>query len=302
MLSAVAIASMLVIGQSSQALEPPRPAPPPRPVSPPAMPYPAVRMPEPPPPAAPDRSRTVRPQGNAGLWVSSDDYPARALREGREGAVTVQLGIGPDGRVFTCGIRLSSASDDLDLAACRMIMRRARFDPALDANGRPTIAMWPIAVRWAIPAGADTDHGEDGGTAPVQATRAAGKPWLAAHGRGPAIDPRPVPLPIPLAVPGVLVQRDEFRPPAINPQSGAVVLAPAGGVWLLRVAVDSAGRVSGCAPMAASGDPAFDRLLCQRYAERVTFEPARDEAGQPVASWLYALWTLPVAPPPPPVP
>lgn len=289
-LTGAAIAIVLLIGQSGAV--PPAPPPPPRRLDP-------VQAPAPSPTYGPDRSRRVRPRGNPGLWVTTDDYPSRALREEREGVVTVQLGVGPSGRAFTCGIRLSSGSVDLDEAACRNIIRRARFEPELDGNGQARVALWPIAVRWAIPSDSVVAAL---GTVPAQATRETTKPWLDTIGRGPEIAQVRQPLPTPLNEPGALATREEFRPPPVLTPDGFSRLQASRSIWLLRLSIDAQGQVSGCAPTPPSLDPAFDDLLCQRYAQQVRFSPAHDEAGRPTASWTYANWTLPVAPPPPAVP
>ena len=95
--------------------------------------------------------RPVRAAGNPGLWQSPDDYPARALREEREGTVNMRITVGTDGRASACDVTGSSGSEDLDEAACRMIERRGRFDPATDSDGEAVEGIWNTAVQWVIP-------------------------------------------------------------------------------------------------------------------------------------------------------
>ena len=73
--------------------------------------------------------------GEPAQWITSDDYPAEALRENATGITTVELQIGSDGEPTGCSITTSSGSAALDAAACDALMRRAHFRPARDRRG-----------------------------------------------------------------------------------------------------------------------------------------------------------------------
>ena len=113
----------------------------------------------PPPPAAGLSLRHdgpgdgTRPQadGNEAEWVTTDDYPAQALREGRYGTSGTELQIGRDGRVRSCIIVASSGSADLDAVACARLTARARFRPARDRRGRAVEGTFNRRVVWMIP-------------------------------------------------------------------------------------------------------------------------------------------------------
>jgi protein TonB len=109
----------------------------------------------PPPPAAPPPPRFTPkpavPKGNPGNWATTNDYPARALREERAGTTGFRVTIGPDGRVTDCQITSSSGHADLDAATCDNVRRRARFTPATDGEGNPTTGTYSNRVRWVIP-------------------------------------------------------------------------------------------------------------------------------------------------------
>ena len=122
--------------------------PPAAPIVPTAAP-PAPSAPPPPPPVA-KRPNPI-PKGNPGNWANTNDYPSRALQQEREGTTSFRVTVGPDGRVQSCTVTGSSGHADLDDATCKNIQRRARFDPALDANGQPTSGSWSSRVRWQIP-------------------------------------------------------------------------------------------------------------------------------------------------------
>ena len=129
--------------QTQPTIPPPAPpvlrVPPPAPMAPPAPPPPRVQ------PKAP------QPRGNPGNWANNNDYPARALREEREGTTRFTVQVGADGRVTSCSVTGSSGSPDLDSTTCSLIQRRARFNPATNGNGDPVAGSWSSSVRWVIP-------------------------------------------------------------------------------------------------------------------------------------------------------
>ena len=113
-----------------------------------------IVAPPPPPPAAPpppSKASGASPRGNPGSWATTNDYPARALREERAGTTRFRVTIGPDGRVTDCQITGSSGHADLDEATCKNVSRRARFKPALDSAGNAISDTYSNAVRWEIP-------------------------------------------------------------------------------------------------------------------------------------------------------
>ena len=148
---------------------PPKNAPPPPIVAPPppinvsvAPPHietvaapPPVAYVAPPAPMAPPPPRfspkSPSPKGNPANWVTTEDYPGRALRENRTGTTGFRLSVGADGRVTGCEITSPSGSEDLDQATCTYAQRRARFAPATDGEGQPTSGSYSSRVKWVIP-------------------------------------------------------------------------------------------------------------------------------------------------------
>lgn len=88
---------------------------------------------------------------NPAWWTTTNDYPLRALREEREGTASYIVGVGVDGRVKSCQIIKSSGSSDLDEATCSNVVRRARFNPATDQDGKPIDGSWTGSATWIIP-------------------------------------------------------------------------------------------------------------------------------------------------------
>ena len=78
--------------------------------------------------------------------VSPDDYPVAA--KGR-GTVGMDLLTDKSGGVAECRITQSSGSWQLDAATCNLVKRRARFTPALDGAGNPSIGKVAVQLDWA---------------------------------------------------------------------------------------------------------------------------------------------------------
>jgi periplasmic protein TonB len=120
-------------------------------VSTPTPPPVVVTMPAPPaPPPPPQAAVKMTPRGSPQSWVTNDDYPPSAQRDGVEGTTGFALQVGPDGRVTSCTVTSSSGSSLLDDTACRLLTRRARFNPAKDANGQAMGDTFRSRFRWQI--------------------------------------------------------------------------------------------------------------------------------------------------------
>jgi len=83
-------------------------------------------------------------------WFEMDDYPVRAFERRQQGVTTFELLVDPRGKAANCAIISSSGSDTLDRKACAVAIRKARFAPALDANGAPVYGTYRSKVTWAL--------------------------------------------------------------------------------------------------------------------------------------------------------
>lgn len=108
-----------------------------------------VRVPQPEPSRI--APKPARPRNAASGWVSTDDYPAAALRRGEQGTVRFDLMIGSNGKVEDCRVTASSGSSALDGATCKYVTARARFEPATDGTGARSQGSYSSAVTWVIP-------------------------------------------------------------------------------------------------------------------------------------------------------
>lgn len=67
------------------------------------------------------------------------------------------------------------------------------------------------------------------------------------------------------------------------------------GTTAIKVQIDSDGRVTACTVTASSGSSALDDATCKLYQRRARFNPAKDAAGNPIATTYNdrVRWQLP---------
>lgn len=96
-------------------------------------------------------SRLPTPINDPGKWVTTNDYPSNALRTGHGGIVQFRLDLDEAGKILKCHILSRTNPDEFADTSCRLLTRRARFEPALDAAGKPTKSFYVNSVRFIIP-------------------------------------------------------------------------------------------------------------------------------------------------------
>jgi protein TonB len=106
---------------------------------------------EAPPAPKPSMATPPQPRGRPQEWLTTDDYPSSAMREGVQGVTGYRLEIGTDGKATGCNVTASSGSQTLDDTTCRLLLRRARFKPAQDTGGNPIASSYSGRTRWQIP-------------------------------------------------------------------------------------------------------------------------------------------------------
>lgn len=96
----------------------------------------------------------VAPQAvGARDWITPEDYPIAALRGDRSGHTAFRLSVLPSGKPFRCDVTSPSGWKDLDQQTCRLIMKRARFEPIFDPTGAPAYLVYRNANSFWIPGG-----------------------------------------------------------------------------------------------------------------------------------------------------
>lgn len=83
------------------------------------------------------------------LYFSSADFPDQALWEGADGATRVAMMVDEAGALKDCMVEATSGIASLDSQACAVLLERAKFNPALDASGKPTRSVLTTNIRWA---------------------------------------------------------------------------------------------------------------------------------------------------------
>lgn len=211
---------------------------------------------------------STAPATNPGGWVTNADYPARAMREEREGMTGFKIIIGADGLPKSCEIIASSGHGDLDAATCRLVMERARFTPGRNARGEATGGTHSNRVRWQIP--------EDEGFAPEPA--------------GFDVDAMQESWPRGAKPEDMMIRLD---PAAHYPPAARA--AREEGVVLMALSVDSVGRVTGCKVTETSLSATLDAAACALMRSNGKFIPALDGDGKPTKAVVATRfrWELP---------
>lgn len=92
--------------------------------------------------------RSASPITSPGSWLNSEDYPPGALNGGHNGLVQIRLDVDAEGKVAGCYVLSRTSPDDFADITCRNVGKRARLQPALDAQGKPMRSFWVVKVHW----------------------------------------------------------------------------------------------------------------------------------------------------------
>jgi hypothetical protein len=94
------------------------------------------------------RAKPLRPLAEL---FTSEDYPVDAIIRKAEGRTGFELAIDSNGAPYSCRILEATKEPSLDRVACDVLMARAKFEPALDAKGRPVPDTYAARVVWVLP-------------------------------------------------------------------------------------------------------------------------------------------------------
>lgn len=95
-------------------------------------------------------SRRPEPTNEPQTWITNNDYPTSMLIANRQGIVGLTLIVGQDGIVERCRVDIETPGP-FEEATCKAIVKRARFTPGLDAEGKPMRSFWTNRVHFALP-------------------------------------------------------------------------------------------------------------------------------------------------------
>jgi len=91
------------------------------------------------------------PRENPQPWVTDDDYPSASLGRREFGTVKFRLDLDARGNPTGCHVTGSSGYSDLDMRACKLLQKRARFVPVRDATGKGVSGPYDGSFSWNIP-------------------------------------------------------------------------------------------------------------------------------------------------------
>ncbi|WP_322290663.1 TonB family protein [Allopontixanthobacter sp.] len=95
-------------------------------------------------------SREPKPVNSPGTWVTANDYPYKMLRAGQRGIVHFRMIVDETGKPESCHIQQSTRPKEFDDVVCKRLMERARFEPALDAEGLPLRSYYRNSVKFDV--------------------------------------------------------------------------------------------------------------------------------------------------------
>lgn len=78
-------------------------------------------------------------------------YPSDMLWRGQAAILQFRLSVNSIGKASDCHIQKTTRPREFDDAVCNKLVRLAKFEPALDANGEPIASYWRSTVVFDIP-------------------------------------------------------------------------------------------------------------------------------------------------------
>ena len=86
--------------------------------------------------------------GDVSGIFTSNDYPGIAIAANNQGTVQFVLLIDEQGKVADCTVTQTSGVAALDAQSCAVVKERARFEPAIGADGKPAKASFTQRITW----------------------------------------------------------------------------------------------------------------------------------------------------------
>lgn len=178
-------------------------------------------------------------------WITTRDYPPELVAAGTTGITNVRFDISEGGRVENCREEYVDV-DQLGDLTCRLLMERARYEPAYDRQGSPFRSRGTFGISWEIENGAPAIvYAADYGDA---VPRNSPRGWYG---------------------PGDLPVRD---------------LPSGSGSLVMRFDISTEGRMTGCSVERPSPSAAVNRQACRVLERRARFHPPIGRDGLPRAT------------------
>lgn len=91
------------------------------------------------------------PRNDPAQWITTNDYRSSWIRREMVGTASFRLEIAANGRVENCTITRSTGHLPLDQATCKLVSKRAKFEPARGTTGEAVAGRFDSAVLWQLP-------------------------------------------------------------------------------------------------------------------------------------------------------
>lgn len=95
-------------------------------------------------------TRRPVPVESPAKWLGTNDFPDKAVIGGHNGIVRFRLDVDPTGTPTGCRVLNRTNPDDFADLSCKLLMKRARFTPALDGAGKPVKSYYINNIRWVM--------------------------------------------------------------------------------------------------------------------------------------------------------
>lgn len=73
-------------------------------------------------------------------------YPSIMLRDGEQAVLRVRLGVNTEGRASSCNMQSRLGDEEFQETACNLLLRHARFLPAIDADGNAIASFYLLSI------------------------------------------------------------------------------------------------------------------------------------------------------------
>lgn len=90
------------------------------------------------------------PRSNPGTWLTSSDYPRDSLARGEQAIIRFRMMIDSTGVPTACAVQSAITKGDFAEITCNQLKRRARFEPARNAEGQPVASFFVGKVVWVM--------------------------------------------------------------------------------------------------------------------------------------------------------
>lgn len=95
--------------------------------------------------------RAVTPKGSIGSWITANDYPDKSAWSGKQGYWAARLDIDESGTVTACHVLDETRPAEFAALACKLLVKRAKFEPALDRSGNAIKSFYATGGMFFLP-------------------------------------------------------------------------------------------------------------------------------------------------------